>query len=379
MGITDIRVFGPQDYALSLVEVFTDQGVVGIGATGSPVAAIEAIILRCGLRDLVVGENPLECRRIWRRMFEQWQAQRGRGSEGGLAINAMAAIDMAVWDAAGKTLDLPVYKLLGGSGSDRVLAYSSGTAFESGTTAMGLKSPDELFRESRRCVDGGFLALKFGWGNHFTSLDEERLAAVREAIGPDTRLMIDFGCPAYWSPDWNAAAAIRAVGILERVDCHFFEEPMPPHDVRGHKRVTESSSIDIATGESLSTYYHFQPFLEERAVDVVQPDAAQMGVTAAFDVALSAGRRGMRCVPHGPWSALTVAAHLHILLAADRGGMIEYPGFDSLPTDGAGRLASVAQFDLVEYPPLLEDGHVRVTDAPGLGLGNFVESILEKL
>ena len=385
--VTDVRVRGGTLGALSLVEVTTGEGVTGIGATGSPVPAIDAIVRRCGLAELVIGADPLEPRRLWRRMFHRWQAQRGRGSEGGLAVNAMGAIDMALWDLKGKLLDLPLHRLLGGadadavrtastappysqpgSGGEDVPAYASGTAFQDATT---LKSPDRLAAESDAVVQRGFHALKFGWGAHFGDEDHDRLAAVRDAIGPDVRLMLDVGCPAYWSDGWSASAALRAARVAEQFDCHFLEEPLPPHEVAGHKEVTDPTTIDIATGESLSTVYQFQPFIEQRAVDVVQPDAAQMGMTQAFAVAVIAREHGMRCVPHGPWSALTVAAHLHILASVGAGGMVEYPGFDALP-ESIAVPAHIAQFEIVEHPPELVDGRLRLPGRPGLGLGNFV-------
>ena len=367
--VTDVRVRGGTKGALSLIEVTTGEGVTGIGATGSPVPAIDAIVCRCGLAELVIGEDPLEPRRLWRRMFRRWQAQRGRGSEGGLAVNAMGAIDMALWDLKGKLLDLPLHRLLGGAGGEDVPAYASGTAFQDAAT---LKTPDRLAAESDAIVQRGFRALKFGWGAHFGDEDRDRLAAVRDAIGSEVRLMLDVGCPAYWSDGWSASAALRAAHVAERFDCHFLEEPLPPHEVAGHKEVTDRTTIDIATGESLSTVYQFQPFIEQRAVDVVQPDAAQMGVTQALEVAVSAREHGMRCVPHGPWSALTVAAHLHILASVGAGGMVEYPGFDALPESTAVP-AHVAQFEIVEHPPELVDGRLRLPSRPGLGLGNFAE------
>ncbi len=386
--VTDVRVRGGTRGALSLVEVTTGAGVTGIGATGSPVAAIEAIVRGCGLAEMVIGEDPLEPRRLWRRMFRGWQAQRGRGSEGGLAVNAMGAIDMALWDLKGKLLDLPLHRMLGGadanavgaastappysqpgSGGEDVPAYASGTAFQDAAT---LKSPDRLAAESDAIVRRGFHALKFGWGAYFGDEDRDRLAAVRDAIGPEVRLMLDVGCPAYWSDGWSASAALRAARVAEQFHCRFLEEPLPPHEVAGHKEVTDRTTIDIATGESLSTVYQFQPFIEQRAVDVVQPDAAQMGVTQAFEVAVSAREHGMRCVPHGPWSALTVAAHLHILASVGAGGMVEYPGFDALPESTAVP-AHIAQFEIVEHPPELVDGRLRLPSRPGLGLGNFVE------
>jgi L-alanine-DL-glutamate epimerase-like enolase superfamily enzyme len=154
-----------------------------------------------------------------------------------MAVNAMAAIDMALWDLTGKAHDLPIYKLLGGAVQQEVMAYASATAFkvpqERSQVWLALKSAEALSSECLGYLRRGFKAIKFGWGNHFTPADEERLAAIRGAIGNETRLMIDFGYPAYWIPGWNATAAIKVAHILERYGVYFFEEPMPPDAVDG--------------------------------------------------------------------------------------------------------------------------------------------------
>ena len=132
MKITDIRVRGGRLSSLTFVQVETDEGITGIGVTGSPSWIIGPIILdgQGGLSRFLVGQDPLETGRLWLRMFQGWQALRGRGGEGGLAVNAMGAIDMALWDLAGKALDQPLHKLLGGAVQSQVMAYASGTAFD---------------------------------------------------------------------------------------------------------------------------------------------------------------------------------------------------------------------------------------------------------
>ena len=184
--------------------------------------------------------------------------------------------------------------------------------------------------ESRALVRQGFRAIKFGWGNHFRTEDEERLAAIRQAIGPDTRLMLDIGCPAYWTPGWNLKEAIRATRFLEAFDLYFVEEPMPPFDLDGYAALTQAVEVKIASGESLSTTQDFQHFIDRRALDVVQPDAAQMGVTQCHYVARRGEEAGLLCIPHSPWSATVVAAHLHILSSVTNGAMVEYPGWEAL-------------------------------------------------
>jgi L-alanine-DL-glutamate epimerase-like enolase superfamily enzyme len=386
MKITDVAVHGGRIPHLTFVEVRTDEGITGIGVTGSPSCIIGPII-KGGQGDLsrfVIGEDPQEIGRLWRKMFQQWQALRGRGGEGGIAVNAMGAIDMALWDLAGKRLNLPLYKLLGGAIQSQVMAYASGTAFDpllwKRDTPEELKTAEQLAGESRSFVEQGFRAIKFGWGNHFRPQDEERLAAIREAIGPDTRLMLDFGCPAYWTPGWNAKEAIRAARILERYGGYFLEEPMPPFDVDGHTFVTNAVDIKIATGESLSTIHEFEQLIDRRAVDIVQPDAAQMGVTQVQFVARRAEETGLLCVPHSPWSATVVASHLHILSTVSNGVMVEYPGWDALrEKSNSYEITWMCHHDIVDQTLTLSDGYLQLPSGPGLGLGNYVADALSEL
>ena len=134
MKITDVRVVskGLQSGAPVLVEVETDEDITGVGSTSASVSVISALIEDDldGLKGLLTGTDPTDPNMAWRRMFAS--GKRGRGGEGGLAVNAMGAIDMALWDVAGKAAGLPIYKLRGGAVQDRIMVYASGTAFDRG-------------------------------------------------------------------------------------------------------------------------------------------------------------------------------------------------------------------------------------------------------
>jgi L-alanine-DL-glutamate epimerase-like enolase superfamily enzyme len=372
----------------TLVEITAD-GATGIGLTQSAYEYV-APIIEGGpypLAPLLIGEDPREPRRLWSRMFVAFGAAKGRGSEGGLAVNAMAALDMAIWDLAGKVQGLPVHVLLGGAVRDAIPAYASSSLFVSSSYERGgtesdwlIKSPDHLRDESRRYIREGFRAVKFGWGNHFAPSDEERLAAIREGLGPDAKLMVDFGCPAYWTPGWNVAAAIGAARILERHGVYFMEEPMPPQDVAGHRAVADAVDVNIASGESLTLIDEFTRYIDERALDIVQPDAAQIGLTQLVDVARRAEAVGILCIPHSPWSALCVAAHSQACLTVRNSALIEYPAMASFE-EGSTTAAATAfyQWELVDHPPRLEHGLLRPFDGPGLGLGGFRQDALERI
>ncbi len=388
MRIAEIRVIDGGAGA-TLVEVAAEDGTTGIGLTQSAYEYVAPIIERgpYPLGPLLIGEDPREPRRLWARTFTGFGAAKGRGSEGGLAVNAMAALDMATWDLAGKLLGLPLHTLLGGAVRDTIPAYASSSLFVSSSYERGgtetdwlVKSPDQLLVECRRYVAEGFRAVKFGWGNHFEAADEERLAAIREGLGPDVRFMVDFGCPAYWTVGWNAAAAIRAARILEQFGAFFMEEPMPPQDVAGHRAVADAVDVNIATGESLTLIDEFARLIDSRAVDIVQPDAAQIGITQLVDVARRAEAVGILCVPHSPWSALCVAAHAQACLTVRNSALIEYPAMASFE-EGSTTAAATAfyQWELVEHPPELVDGLLLPSDRPGLGLGGFRPEALARI
>jgi D-galactarolactone cycloisomerase len=293
----------------------------------------------------------------------------------------MAALDMALWDLAGKAARKPIYELLGGAVQKQVMAYASATLFTVARDGSWMKkSTKDLVRECCWCLERGFKAIKYGWGNCFEREDEENLAAMREAVGPKIRLMIDVGCPAYWEEGWNARSAIRVARILEKYGVYFLEEALRPDDVVGFAKLSKAVRIRIASGESLTTTFQFDPIIDTRALDVIQPDAQQMGITQFHQVAKKAEKTGILCVPHGPWTAMCVAAHIHLLATLKTGDMIEYPCMESLGwSKRTFDEVSLNNFEIVEKPPVLRDGYLQLPSGPGLGAGRFVPSALKKL
>ena len=297
MRITDVRVvskglrIGPV-----LVEVETDEGITGVGSTSASVSVITALIEdeSDGLRRLLIGTDPTDMNMAWRRMFAS--GNRGRSGEGGVGVNAMGAIDMALWDIAGKAAGLPIHKLRGGAVQDRIMVYASATAFDRGhmeRTGEWRHNPTEvLVKEALENKSLGFKAMKFGWGNYFSESDYDDIEAVRDAVGPDMKLMLDLGPLAYLDGTWTVKDAIHVAERLAEYDIYFLEEALHPYDVDGFEELTMQSPIRIATGESLTTVRDFQPFIERRALDIVQPDAQQMGLSQVRPCCGAGGRGG---------------------------------------------------------------------------------------
>ncbi len=385
-AIVAVRVIDVHASA-TLVEIEADDGTVGIGLTQSAPAVIRPIIEHGpgALRTHLIGRDPLDVEGLWRQMWQGWPGQYGRGAEGGLAANAMGALDIALWDLAGKLRGEPVWRLLGGRVQDRVMAYASGSMFVSSSYEGGgewrRKSADALAREATGYVAAGFRAMKFGWGTHFAAEDHERLLAIRDGAGPTARIMVDVGCcPGYWTPGWDADAAIRAGRMLEEIDAFFMEEPLPPYDVEGHARVRAGTRTRVATGESLTAAHEFDRFIERGAVSIVQPDAGQMGITQAAHVARAADAAGLLCAPHSPWSAVLVAAHLAIQSTIRGGVLVEYPALATYDEGSRARdVSRLMNFEVVEHPPDLVDGYLVPSDRPGLGVGGFVPAALDRV
>ena len=385
MKIVDITVVskGLPNRVPALVRVDTDEGVTGVGATAAATPVIASIIEndRDGLKDLLIGSDATNPNEAWRRMFAS--GLRGRSGEGGVAVNAMGAVDMALWDIAGKAAGLPVYKMRGGAVQDRVMVYASATAFDRALTEstgeFRHKPTDALVAEARENKACGFKAMKFGWGNWFSEKSYDDLYAVREAIGPDMKLMLDFGSPAYLDGSWTVKQAIQVAERLLEYDIFFWEEALHPYDVDGFEALTAQSPIQIATGESLTTARDFHPFMERRALDIVQPDAQQMGLSQLARVAERAEEAGILCIPHGPWSAFLIAAHLQVLCTLSNGAMIEYPA-PAVERGSSSEEVIVAMHErVVETPMVLKDGYLELPEGPGLGLGGFVPEVLEEL
>lgn len=221
------------------MRVKTDAGIEGIGEVDSaPLAAQAAILgpyshtLTCGLKQIVVGEDPFETEHIWYKMYQQ-NIYSGRF---GIGLHAMSGIDMALWDIKGKALGLPVWKLLGGGFRSRIRCYAS---------CLFGRTPQETGELARRFADCGFTGVKFGWAPMGVDAATD-VALVREArkgLGDGPDLMIDAGLV------WDAKTAIQRAQAFAEFSPFWLEEPLAPGDYRGYRKLSAATSIRIAAGE----------------------------------------------------------------------------------------------------------------------------------
>jgi len=340
------RADGTQD--AFLVRVSTDEGIAGIGeADTSPYLARTMIEMPSshsiarGLREILLGENPLEIDRLWRLMFIGTYHY-GRA---GAALHVMSAIDMALWDIAGRAAGRPISELLGGARVTEVPVYASEVMPE---------TPDEVRRIAEHAVADGYPALKLGWGPLGRDLDrDEALArAARQVIGPGRDLMLDGGM-AYTVK--RAAALVRR---LEDVGLYWLEEPLAADDYDGYRRLSDSVSVRIAAGEADAGIKPYRMLVKRGHLDVLQPDVARCGgFTVARQIADLQRETGVEVVPHCFSTGVLVAASLHFAATLDRPTYSEFSVADSPLVNG-----------LLAEPFRLRDGKLAVPTGPGLGV-----------
>jgi L-alanine-DL-glutamate epimerase-like enolase superfamily enzyme len=346
--------------AALLVEVETDTGIVGIGEAGIGGGVTAAVIER-SLKPLLIGEDSLLIEHLWQKMFVRTR-QFGRR---GVFMHAISGIDIALWDIAGKVAKLPLYRLLGGC-RDRVEAYASGGFYQEG------KSVDDLAGEAEGYRARGFKGMKMKVGRNpstqthlrhqvdhaeLCQVDPEediaRVAAVRRALGPHAKLMVDINCA--WSPSF----AIEMGRALEPYKLYWIEEPVATDDIDGSARVADALATPVAGYETEIGLYGFRELITRGAVDIVQPDIAWAGgFSECRRIAALAQAHHLMVAPHAFASAVTLAASLHFIASIPNGLVLE---FDQNP--------NALRDDLLKEPIRIEpDGMISLPERPGLGV-----------
>ncbi len=329
---------------LNVVKVETDEGVTGVGLAGGVQGAEEiGKTILDHFAQVVVGQDPFDTEKIW---DDLWQPKLvGRR---GITTRVISGIDIALWDLKGKATGLPVYKLLGGY-TNKVPVYIAGGYYEEG------KGLGELAEEMAIALEMGAQAVKMKIGGAPINEDVERVRVVREAVGPNVRLMVDANC-AY--RHYQAQEIARK---MEPYDVFWFEEPVNPDDYEGHRLVSQSTTIPVATGENEYTRYGFRELIEGRCCDIVQPDGLIMGgVTEFMKVAAMAQAHDLQIAPHGNQDV-----HVHLVSAIPNGLTVEYYSNSTDPMWG----------QMFEETLEVEDGHVSPPDRPGFGISLNEEAL----
>jgi L-rhamnonate dehydratase len=328
-----------------VVEVFSDDGLVGIGnAALAPQLTKQAIDLY--LKPLLIGQNPWDIEFLWQHMYRKTLAFGRKG----IGMVAISAVDIALWDLLGKAAKQPVFRLLGGRTKPTIPVYASRLyAMELG----------ELSAEAKRYKDDGFKAMKlrFGWGPVDGAAGMQRnvdlVRTVRETVGNDVDVMAD----AYMG--WTLDYAKRMLPLLEPFQLRWLEEPVVPDDIQGYAELKSYGRIPIAGGEHEFTLFGFRDLLQARALDYIQFDTNRVGgITQARKIAALAEAHGIPVIPHAGQMH-----NYHIVMASLNSPMAEY--FPIVDVEVGNELF----WYLFAGEPKAEEGFITLADdVPGLGL-----------
>jgi L-alanine-DL-glutamate epimerase-like enolase superfamily enzyme len=315
--------------------VATDGGPVGWGYNCTIAEGSEALVtlLRKDLAPRFVGRDPFLVRRLWQEIY----LDRHFTGITGVAVQGVAAIEIALWDIIAKAAGLPLWRLLGGYRDDRIPAYSTDGGW------LGF-SEAELVANARAVKAEGFRGFKMKLGKPELAEDVARVAAVRRAVGPGYPVMVDA------NGRWDFATARRAIDAIASHDIFWFEEPLHPFDVAGHAALAQATAVPILAGETMYDLRMFRDFMTARAMGIAQPDVLKLGGIAGWlEVAALARAFGLPVVPAGH-NMMQLDAHL--MAAIPHGLMMEHiPWLQPV----------------FERPVRIEQGHALVPQEPGAG------------
>ena len=323
------------------VKLTTDTGISGWGEALAPVLPdVTGKIVGSLFTPVLLGADPLNIRVLWNELYD---LMRDRGYYSGFMVDAITAVDCALWDIVGKVTQMPVYQLLGGAYRMSIPAYISGLPVE------GL---EEKVKLAQSWKDQGFQAIKLHIGYGMEE-DIRIMTALRKALGADYKLMID----AHWN--YTVAQAVKLARKLEDLDVEFLECPLNPEDLNGYAELSAAVDIPVALGESDRTHWQYKDILDKKSCDILQPDVGRCGITELMRIAELAELYGRPVAPHlSVGQAGCIAATLHCDAA-----MYNFYGMQEYQPS----IVPVANEFLVR-PIVCENGHLRLPDGPGLGI-----------
>ena len=325
-----------------IVKVRLEDGTVGYGQGHDALApTVVANLVEQNLAPIVIGADVLAFEDIWQTVFKKQMQIHGPGNS---LYAALGGVDMALWDARGKMLKQPVYKLLGGS-KKKMRAYVGGWSF-------GFKPVPEIVEEALGYVARGFTAMKLRLGDSVAN-DLQRVTAVRKAIPDHVDIMVDVNTRYTYMDMKKALPGLEACGVF------WCEEPFPPHAIADYAKINARSSISLAAGENHYLRYQALHMLETGAIDIIQPDPCKCGgITETRRIADLALAYNRMFAPHISSTAIDGAACVHLLCAAPNALIYE------------ADCSAINPFrdELVRGAPQVIDGYVEPGDAPGLGV-----------
>jgi L-alanine-DL-glutamate epimerase-like enolase superfamily enzyme len=350
-----------------LVKIETDGGLTGLGEAYWGAGVAELVHKA---KPLLIGEDPRSINKLVEIMI---RCLSGEGSQAGATVTAISGIEIALWDLLGRALKAPISTLFGGRFRDRIRIYAD-------CHAGATPDPADYGRRAREVADAGFTAIKFDLDtrNPFTlDISDDRhprrhwfepfnrtigaremawmvdvVRAVREAVGPEVMVAMD----AHWK--FSVNDAIKLAQALEPFDLLWLEDPVPPENIEAQRHVTHSTRTPICTGENLYRKHGYRELIEKQAARIIAPDIPKMGGLAeAKKVADHADLYYIPVAPHNVASPIGTMAGAQVCAAMNNFLVLEYHAHD------------VAWWgDLVQGPPVIEGGFIRLDDRPGHGL-----------
>ncbi|MDN3523024.1 mandelate racemase/muconate lactonizing enzyme family protein [Halomonas ramblicola] len=353
----------------TIVRINTDEGSYGIGEIGLPMgnAAHGQVGLARDYAALLIGQDPFRTEAIWEMLYRRtfW------GMAGGILVYAViSAIDNALWDLKGKVLGVPVYQLLGGKTNDRLRTYASQIQFDWGAEPGVMVTPDDYCRATEKAINNGFDCVKVNpigfdldgrwmtWNTHGVLTAEqvrtasERMASVRKVGGEDLDIIVELHCHT------DSKAAVQLAREMEQYRVLYFEEATAPMNWKAMKDLRNRISIPIATGERLYGRFGFRPYIENQAVDLIQPDLGNAGgFTEVSKICAMAAPYDVGVQLHLIGSPISTAAALQMEAVLPNFVIHEHNNTSLIP----------ANIDMCvnNYQP--KDGYFTIPDEPGIG------------
>ena len=337
----------------TLVKITTKQGLVGWGESHAPGAPrVHQTVISDLLAPILIGQDAREVEPLWEKLYS---SQRLRGYATGFYTEAIAGVDLALWDLLGKYLEQPLYRVLGGKYRDSVPTYAG----------LGGKTADDLQRNAEAALDRGFSAVKMGLSKGPGTANLERVVAASEAVGDKGQLLVD-SLGAY------KVHEARSVGskLDELPNIGWWEDALLPEDIGGYAELNSMLETPICAGEEVSNRYQFRDLFAARAVDMINPDVCRAGgVTECRKIAILADVHGVLWSPHvSTGTALYLAASTHLAVHTPNAIIIE----------GGTLLERPFGNDLLRQPLEWKPGAAYAPERPGIGV-EFDERKLERL
>ncbi|MBD3678779.1 MAG: mandelate racemase/muconate lactonizing enzyme family protein [Rhodobacteraceae bacterium] len=343
-----------------LVEVETDEGITGWGECFGPgnVALANKGIVEKVIQPLILGDDPMDRDVIWHKVYN---LTRDHGQKG-MPLQSLSGVDIALWDIAGKVAGLPIHKLIGGAHRTEVGVYGYGMMLRPEDTAsLAARFEDE----AAAIREMGFEATKMKVG--FGPKDDVKLAqAVRRGVGDDYPFMVDAN-HCYTTSD-----AFYVGRALEELDVYWFEEPVAPEDLDGYRELRAGLKVNIAGGEAEFNRWGWRALLENRGLDIAQPEVCALGGISEYLRVLALAHAHFTPVANHVWgSAIAVATNLQLLAAMPPlpGGMHQWsPWLEFDTTDNKFRDQLLQEPLDIQKQVKLSGGKVAIPNGPGLGV-----------